>query len=91
MTVLRQVKMVMVIRKCSCCGKDFATGVFGFRCDYCQDGFAWTSHGRIGKAHPPCRRTPLALDGGDSAARQAVSTPEVVTGSEADLTPPAAQ
>ena len=35
--------------------------------------------------------TSLALDGGDSAARQAESAPEVGTGHEADTTPPAAQ
>ena len=65
--------MVIVIRECSCCGREFATGVFGFRCDYCQDGFAWTSHGRIGKAHPPCRRTKRAPDVAKAAAQKGVS------------------
>ena len=50
-------------------------------CAKCQDKY-------FGKLRRP---TSHALDGGDSAARQAVSTPEVVTGSEADTTPPAAQ
>jgi hypothetical protein len=83
--------MVVVIRKCFCCGREFAAGVFGFRCDYCQDSFAWTSHGRVGKAHPPCRPKKHAPDVVESAASVSISPSSEVSASEADSNPATTQ
>lgn len=43
------------IRNCTCCGREFATGVFGSRCGFCQDEGYYTKDGFIGKRHKPCR------------------------------------
>ena len=44
------------IRKCTCCGREFVTGVFGSRCLRCQDSGHWTNKGFVGTRHKPCRK-----------------------------------
>lgn len=44
------------IRKCTCCGREFPTGVFGSRCSRCQDSGHYTSAGFVGTRHKPCRK-----------------------------------
>ena len=69
---------------CPACGTAVETNEHGER--HCPDCDLWYTDQQL-FGYQPRHLTPLALDGGDSAALQALSTPEVLSTLQGESTP----